>query len=145
MLVTTCNVSHNPHWSWSIIKPKVSVHSWDKCFWNGHRKNSTFKDKIVKKEFFPNFNRFFHPIPSPHGYDHSKNTRNGSGWHLFGSDRSSRNVNLRLFVRSCQTCLEQSIFIILAQIFKQSVRNKSAVREHSESTQRALREHSEST
>ena len=39
---------------------------------------------------------------------------------------------------------EQSIFIILAQIFKESVRNKSAVREHSESTQRAIREHSES-
>ena len=42
-------------------------------------------------------------------------------------------------VRSAQVCLEQSIFIILAQIFKQSVRNKSAVSEHSESTQRALR------
>ena len=46
---------------------------------------------------------------------------------------------------SVQTCLEQSIFIILAQIFKQSVRNKSAVSEHSESTQKALRKHSEST
>ena len=32
---------------------------------------------------------------------------------------------------SVQTCLEQSIFIILAHIFKQSVRNKSAVSEHS--------------
>ena len=30
-----------------------------------------------------------------------------------------------MFVRSVRTCLEQSIFIILAQIFKQSVRNKS--------------------
>ena len=48
-------------------------------------------------------------------------------------------------VRPAQVCLEQSKFIILAQIFKQSVRNKSAVRVHSESTQRALREHSEST
>ena len=35
------------------------------------------------------------------------------------------------------------IFIILAQIFKQSVRNKSAVREHAESNQRAIREQSE--
>ena len=41
-----------------------------------------------------------------------------------------------------QTCLEHSIFIILAQIFKQST--KRAFREHSESIQRALREHSES-
>ena len=64
---------------------------------------------------------------------------------LFGSDTSSRNANLRLsFLRpSVQTCLEHSIFIILTQIFKQSVRNKSAVSEHSESTQRAIREHSE--
>ena len=52
---------------------------------------------------------------------------------------------VRSSVPSCQTCLEQSIFIILAQIFKQSVRNKSAVSEHSESNQRAIREHSEST
>ena len=51
---------------------------------------------------------------------------------------------VRSSVRSVQTCLEQSILIILAQIFKQSVRNKSAVSEHSENTQRALRERSES-
>ena len=38
-------------------------------------------------------------------------------------------------VRPVQVCLEQSIFIILAQIFKQSVRNKSAVSGHSVSTQ----------
>ena len=63
---------------------------------------------------------------------------------LFGSDRSSRNADLRSSVRSVQTCLEQSIFIILAQIFKLSVRNRSAVSEHSESNQRALREQSES-
>ena len=63
---------------------------------------------------------------------------------IFGSDRSSGNANLRSLVRSVQVCLEQSIFIILAQIFKQSVRNKSAVSEHSESTQRAIREQSES-
>ena len=63
---------------------------------------------------------------------------------FFGSDRSSRSHKVRAFVRSVQTCLEQSIFIILAQIFKHSVRNKSAVREHSESTQRAIREQSES-
>ena len=44
---------------------------------------------------------------------------------------------------SCQTCLEQSIFIIPAQIFKHSVRNKSAVSEQSVSTQRAIREQSE--
>ena len=50
-----------------------------------------------------------------------------------------------MLVRPFQTCLEQSIFIVLAQIFKQSVRNKSAVSEHSVSPQRALREHSEST
>ena len=47
-------------------------------------------------------------------------------------------------VRPFQTCLEQSIFIILAQIFKQSVRNRSAVSEHSESDQGAIRENSES-
>ena len=55
---------------------------------------------------------------------------------LFGSDRSPVNANLRSCVRACvrsvQVCLEQSIFIILAQIFKQSVGNKSAVSEHSE-------------
>ena len=50
-----------------------------------------------------------------------------------------------MFVRSVQVCLKQSIFIILAQIFKQSVRNKSTVNEHSKSNQRTLREHSEST
>ena len=35
---------------------------------------------------------------------------------FFGSDRSSRNANV--FVRSVQTCLELSIFIIQAQIFE---------------------------
>ena len=54
-------------------------------------------------------------------------------------------ISVRPFVCSVQVCLEQLIFIILSQIFKQSVRNKSAVSEHSESTQRAIREHSEST
>ena len=44
-------------------------------------------------------------------------------------------------VPSAESCLEQQIFIILAQIFKQSVRNKSAVIEHSESNQRAISEH----
>ena len=55
--------------------------------------------------------------------------------------RSPRSHN----VRSVQVCLEQSIFIILAQIFKQSVRNKLAVSEHTESTQRSLTDHLEST
>ena len=64
---------------------------------------------------------------------------------VFGSDRSSRSHYVCSSVRSVQTCLELSFFIILAQIFKLSVRNESAVSEHSESTQRALREHSEST
>ena len=60
--------------------------------------------------------------------------------------RSPRSHNVCLSVRHnmLNASLEQSIFIILAQIFKQSVRNKSAVSEHSVSTQRALREHSES-
>ena len=58
---------------------------------------------------------------------------------------SGSNADLCMFVYSVQVCLEQSIFIILAQIFKQSVRNKSAVSEHSESNQRNIREHSEST
>ena len=35
---------------------------------------------------------------------------------VFGSVRSSRNHNLRLFVRPVQTCLELSIFIFVAQI-----------------------------
>ena len=55
---------------------------------------------------------------------------------FFAQSRSPKSHN----VCPCQTYLEQSIFIILAQIFKQSVRNKSAVSKHSESTQRALRE-----
>ena len=37
------------------------------------------------------------------------------------------------------SAMAMAIFIILAQIFKQSVRNKSAVSEHSERNQRALR------
>ena len=48
---------------------------------------------------------------------------------LFGSDRSSRNANVRPSVRVCQTCLEQTIFICLAQ---------RALREQS-SSQGALR------
>ena len=52
---------------------------------------------------------------------------------------------MRPSVHPVQVCLDQSIFITLAQIFKQSVRNKSAVSEQSGSTQRALRGHSEST
>ena len=51
---------------------------------------------------------------------------------IFGSDRSSGSHDVRMSVRLVQTCLEQSISIILAKIFKQSVRNKSAVSEHSE-------------
>ena len=51
---------------------------------------------------------------------------------FFGSDRSSRNVNLR----PVQVCLEQSIFIFLPR----SESNR-AVREHLERTQRALGEH----
>ena len=53
-------------------------------------------------------------------------------------------ICLRPFVCPVQSCLEQSIFILLAQIFKQSVRNKSAVNEHSKSTQKAHREQSKS-
>ena len=64
---------------------------------------------------------------------------------FFGSDRSPRKANLRSFVRSFHICLEQSNFIFLAQFFKQSVRNQSAVNEHSESTLKALIENSEST
>ena len=46
-------------------------------------------------------------------------------------------MSVCLSVCSAQYAQEHSIFIILAQIFKQSVSNKSA------STQRAIREHSE--
>ena len=63
---------------------------------------------------------------------------------VFGSDRSSRSHFMCPSVCPAQVCLEQSKFIILAQIFKQSVRNKSAVSEHFVSTQRAIREQSES-
>ena len=45
---------------------------------------------------------------------------------------------VRLFVRSCQVCLEQSIFVILAQIFKQSVRSQSSVSQQSVSNQSAV-------
>ena len=48
-------------------------------------------------------------------------------------------------VRPVTSCLEQSIFIFLAKIFKQSVRNQSAVSGQSVSIQKALREQSEST
>ena len=67
--------------------------------------------------------------------------------HIFGSERSPRHQDVTMFVRPVQVCLEleQSIFTILAQIFKQSVRNKSALKEHSKSTLRALWEHYEST
>ena len=49
-------------------------------------------------------------------------------------------ANVRLFVGPFVSNLEQSIFIIiiLAQIFKQSVKNKSTVSDHSESNLRAL-------
>ena len=60
---------------------------------------------------------------------------------LFGSVKEPKESQSS-FVRPVQSCLEQSIVIILVQIFKQSVRNKSAVSEHSESTQIALREQS---
>ena len=46
-------------------------------------------------------------------------------------------------VRVCQTCLEQSIFIFLAQ---RALREQSSSQgEHSESTKRTLREHLESS
>ena len=51
-------------------------------------------------------------------------------------------MSVRLSVRSAQYAQEHSICIILAQIFKQSVRNKSAVSEHFVSTQRAISEQS---
>ena len=68
---------------------------------------------------------------------------------VFGSDRSSRNANVRSFVhssirpsvRSVETCRELSIFIILAQIFKLT---SCALSEINQSTQRAVREQSES-
>ena len=66
---------------------------------------------------------------------------------IFGSVKEPKESQcefVRSFVRPVQVCLEQSIFIILAQIFKQSVRNKSALSEHSESNQRGIREQSES-
>ncbi len=50
---------------------------------------------------------------------------------------------VRSSVRLAQTCLEQSIFIILAKIFKQSVRNKSALKEQSVRKKSAFREQSE--
>ena len=67
--------------------------------------------------------------------------------YIFGSVKEPKESQcefVRSFVRPVQVCLEQSIFIILAQVFKQSVRNKSAVIEHIVSTQRTLREHTES-
>ena len=74
--------------------------------------------------------------------------KNFSGTCIFGSDRRQEmimSVHLSVCLSVCpgQTWLEQSIFINLAQIFKQSVRNKSAVSVHSESTQWALRGHAE--
>ena len=50
---------------------------------------------------------------------------------FFGSDRSPRShfvcPSVRPSVPSAVSCLDQSIFIFLAQIFKQSVSNQSAV------------------
>ena len=43
---------------------------------------------------------------------------------------SSQSAVIYQSVRSVQVCLEQSIFIFPAQIFKQSVRNQSAPRKH---------------
>ena len=54
--------------------------------------------------------------------------------HLFGSDRSSRNADVRMFVRLVQVCLEQSTFIFLGQ------RAIRALRGQSEGNQRAIRE-----
>ena len=67
---------------------------------------------------------------------------------IFGSDRSSRNANVRMLICSVQDCLEQSNFIYLGQraIREQSKHSEGNQRtarehsEHSESTQRALRE-----
>ena len=50
-----------------------------------------------------------------------------------------------MFVCSFHLCLEQSIFIFFAQIFKQSVRNQWAVSEQSESSQWAVSEQSVSS
>ena len=62
---------------------------------------------------------------------------------LAPTEAKEMQIFVRMFVYPVQTCLEQSIFIILAQIFKQTVRNKSAVSERSESTQSVVREQSE--
>ena len=64
---------------------------------------------------------------------------------IFGSDRSSRSHSVCLSVCPAQSVQEHHICIFLAQIFKQSVRNKSEVNEQSVSTQRAFREQSVST
>ena len=69
----------------------------------------------------------------------------GSNFWLRQEPKKSQCVSVRLSVPLVTSCLEQSIFIILAQIFKQSVRNNSAVSKHSESNQRAIREQSETT
>ena len=58
--------------------------------------------------------------------------------YIFGSDRSSSSHNLRVSVRSVQTCLEQSIFIFLGQRSIRALREQS---ESTHSTQVALREH----
>ena len=58
---------------------------------------------------------------------------------LFGSDRSSRNANLRSFVRLVQTCLELSLAVNLHLSRSESNR---AVRKQSESTKRALKSES---
>ena len=44
---------------------------------------------------------------------------------IFGSDRSPRNANLRLFVRSVKTCLEHTIFIFWPQILQDDLRMTS--------------------
>ena len=46
---------------------------------------------------------------------------------FFGSDRSPRSHNVRLSVRSVQTCLELSIFIFLTQILKLSVSHFNSI------------------
>ena len=53
-------------------------------------------------------------------------SQSSSFW-LRHADRSPRSHNLRPSVRAVQVCLDLSFFIFLAQIFKQSVSNQSAV------------------
>ena len=57
---------------------------------------------------------------------------------LFGSDRSPRSHNLSSFVRPVQVCLEQSIFIFLAQILKQSEISQQSVSSQSAVSQQSV-------